>query len=538
MEPMNVLLRLAHTLAGASSPEERHHALLRTLHEVVGGDAVALLIKDGKQMTLVASLGLSPDAIGRSFRLDEHPRLDVICNSREMVLFPADCGLPDPYDGLIGVDGSATARVHACMGLPLFADRQLIGALTADALSAEAFKSLNAPLLQALSVFAGVAMHTTRLLEALADKTERMCQVSLRLVQDAHRVKGEELIGNSEAIMRLRREIELISRSNYSVLITGETGVGKEVTARAIHATSRRSGLPLLCLNCAALPPSLVESELFGHTRGAFTGAVADRAGKLELAHEATLFLDEIGELPIDVQPRLLRFLQTGEVERVGSNRVKTIDVRLLAATNRDLADAVQKERFRADLFHRLNVYPIHVPPLREHLEDVPLMIGRFCETVRRQLGLKMIRFAPDTLRALQSYPWPGNVRELENVISRAVLRASAGRQDEELIVVAPQHLGEISKLEASAPSQNDWTAIAPTVKPLRTAVADFQRDFIRAAVERVSGNWAAASRDLGMNRSNLHKLAKRLGIKGTFPTRPPKFLDRSSNGRRFTRKN
>lgn len=515
MKKMNILNHLAARLAIAVGSEERYQILLQAFHELVKGDAVALLKKDGKALTLVACLGLSPDALGRCFKLDEHPRLDVICNSKEAVVFPSDCTLADPYDGLIGIDGSAAARVHSCMGLPLVVNRRLIGVLTADALATDIFNTLDIPLIQTLSVFAGAEMHTTQLIEALENKTEKMCQVSRRLVQDARGLKGGELIGTSEVTGRLRQEIELIARSDFSVLITGETGAGKEVLARAVHAASKRREQPLLYLNCATLPQSLVESELFGHVRGAFTGAVADRAGKLELADEATLLLDEIGELPLDVQPRLLRFLQAGEVQRVGSNRTRTLNVRLLAATNRDLADAVRKDRFRADLFHRLNVYPIHVPPLREHPDDIPLIAGRYCEVVRRQLGVGAVRFRPDTLAAMSSYAWPGNVRELENVIARAVLRASAERSGEELVVVAPHHLGvDQSSPDGSVGHRNGGAGKIAPGKPLKAALEDFQRDLIRTAVEDNGGNWAAAARELGINRSNLHKLSKRLGIK------------------------
>jgi anaerobic nitric oxide reductase transcription regulator len=515
MKQINVLTRMASRLAAAEGHEERYKILLQTFQDVAGGDAVALLRKEGKALNLVACRGLSPDALNRRFQLDEHPRLDVICNSKEAVVFPSDCTLADPYDGLIGSDGSAAARVHSCMGLPLVVNRRLIGAMTADALATDVFEQLDRPLIQALSVFAAAEMHTTQLIEALEAKTEKMCQVSRHLVQDARGRRGGELIGGSDVAARLRQEIELIARSDFSVLIIGETGAGKEVVARAIHAASKRRDHPLLCLNCATLPHTLVESELFGHVRGAFTGAVTDHAGKLELADQATLFLDEIGELPKDVQPRLLRFLQTGEVQRVGSNRSRMLNVRLLACTNRDLADAVQKGRFRADLFHRLNVYPIHVPPLREHLEDIPLIAGRYGELIRRQLGVEAVRFRPDTLSVLHSYAWPGNVRELENVIARAVLRASAKRPDGELVVVAPQHLGLDLSLSASSDGQgtNAGRGTAPS-KPLRAALEDFQRDLILSAVEHNNGNWAAAARALGINRSNLHKLAKRLGIK------------------------
>ena len=285
-------------------------------------------------------------------------------------------------------------------------------------------------------------MHTTQLIGALQNAAQKMDQISRHLVEDARRSAGMDLIGNSISIKKLRRDIELVARSDFSVLITGETGVGKEVVARAIHALSKRREHPLICLNCATLPQTLVDSELFGHVRGAFTGATTDRAGKLELAEGATLFLDEIGELPLDDQPKLLRFLQTGEVQRLGSNLSQSLNVRLLAATNRDLVTAVKHERFRADLFHRLNVYPIHVPPLREHPEDIPLIIGRYCEMVQRQLGCKTVRFRPDTCRALQSYEWPGNVRELENLVARAILRASADQLEKDLVVVAPHHFG------------------------------------------------------------------------------------------------
>ena len=240
--------------------------------------------------------------------------------------------------------------------------------------------------------------------------------------------------------------------------------------------------------------------------------------GKLELAEGATLFLDEIGELPLDVQPKLLRFLQTGDVQRVGSNLIRSLNVRLLAATNRDLAAAVKHERFRADLFHRLNVYPIYVPPLREHPEDIPLIAGRYCEVVQRQLGCGSVRFRSDTFQALKAYEWPGNVRELENVIARAILRASAEHSAKDLVVVSPHHFGGERFSPENSIERGTPVGIgdSPVVKPLRAAVDDLQRDLIRAALKNSGDNWAAAARALGVNRSNLHKLAIRLGIKDT----------------------
>ena len=518
MNNTDILTRLAAQLTTAIDHEERNRILLKAFDELVGGDAVALLRIDGDVLTIVACMGLSPDALGRSFKLKDHPRLDVICNSKEAVVFPSNCNLADPYDGLIGIDGSAAARVHSCMGLPLFLNRRLIGVLTADALAPDVFTDLDLPLIQTLSVFAGAEMHTTQLIGALENTTAKMCQISRHLVQDARERTGNDLIGNSPAIKRLRQEIELIARSDFSVLITGETGVGKEVVARSIHASSKRRDYPLISLNCATLPRTLVESELFGHVRGAFTGATADREGKLELAEGATLFLDEIGELPLDIQPKLLRFLQTGEVQRVGSNQNRSLNVRLLAATNRDLATAVKHKRFRADLFHRLNVYPIVVPPLREHPEDIPLIIGRYCGVIQRQLGCGPIRFRSDAFQVLESFEWPGNVRELENMVSRAVLRASAERSEKDLVVVTPHHFsGErFLPVDLAKPGIEAGCRIKRVEKPLRAAVDDFQRDLIRAALKNSGDNWAAAARALGVNRSNFHKLAIRLGIKNT----------------------
>ncbi len=516
MDKINMLTQLAVQLTTAIDHEERYHILLRAFQDLVQGDAVALLRMNGKTLAIVACLGLSPDTMGRSFKITEHPRLEMICNSEEGVVFSADCTLPDPYDGLIETDDSAAAHVHSCMGLPLFLNRELIGVLTADALAIDAFAHLDMPLLKTLAVFAGSEMHSNQQIGVLKNTAQKLGQIARHLVEDARRYAGMDLIGNSISIKKLRRDIELVASSDFCVLITGETGVGKEVVARAIHALSKRREHPLICLNCATLPQTLVDSELFGHVRGAFTGATIDRAGKLELAEGATLFLDEIGELPLDEQPKLLRFLQTGEVQRLGSNLSLSLNVRLLAATNRDLVTAVKHERFRADLFHRLNVYPIQVPPLREHPEDIPLIIGRYCEMIQRQLGCKTVRFRPDTYRALQSYQWPGNVRELENLVARAILRASADQLEQNLVVVTPHHFGDemLSGESLNGPVNDADIKIDRLVKPLKSATDDLQRDLIQAALTNSNGNWSLAAKELGVNRSNLHKLAKRLRLK------------------------
>jgi transcriptional regulator with GAF, ATPase, and Fis domain len=231
-----------------------------------------------------------------------------------------------------------------------------------------------------------------------------------------------EIVGRSDAIRRVLRKIEEVAPTDATVLVTGETGTGKERVARAIHGESPRRDRPLVKVNCAALSPTLIESELFGHEKGSFTGALGRKAGRFELADGATIFLDEIGELPIELQPKLLRVLQDGEFERLGSAHNIRADVRVIAATNRDLWKDVQARRFRADLFYRLNVYPINVPPLRQRREDIPLLVEHFVGVFSKKMGKTITSVAPSALEALRSYLWPGNVRELANVIERAVI--------------------------------------------------------------------------------------------------------------------
>jgi anaerobic nitric oxide reductase transcription regulator len=314
--------------------------------------------------------------------------------------------------------------------------------------------------------------------------------------------------------VRLRREIDLVARSDFSVLVQGETGTGKELVARAVHAASARRQEPLIHVNCAALPETLAEAELFGHVRGAFTGAAADRPGKFEIADGGTLFLDEIGELPLTVQPKLLRALQEGEIQRVGADRTLQVNVRVLAATNRDLPAEVAAGHFRADLYHRLNVYPLAVPPLRERGEDIALLGGYFCDVARRRIGVGPVRLDKSAVDALVACPWPGNVRELENVILRVVLRQSATvPRGEPMVISARQLAAELGQAELPAP-----TAPAPAGEARRKSLRESALAHRRALVEQTlaehQGNHAAAARALGMDRGNFHRLVKRLGLR------------------------
>jgi len=282
-----------------------------------------------------------------------------------------------------------------------------------------------------------------------------------------------------------------------------------------IHANSARRDEPLIYLNCAAVSESLAESELFGHTKGAFTGAESNRSGKFEIANGGTLFLDEVGELPPAVQPKLLRALQEGEIQRVGSDHTIKVNVRVLSATNRDLEKEVLAGRFREDLYHRLNMFPLHVPPLRDRQEDIPILVGFFLDHYQRKLGLRPARLTEDARQALSLAHWPGNVRELGHLLARAILRANADGQDSP-IVLGREHLQLKGEPISLLDSQD--LSVAPPVssfrgKSLRDAVDEVKRTMVIQAIERNRGNWAAAARDLGMHRSNFHNLATRIGL-------------------------
>jgi anaerobic nitric oxide reductase transcription regulator len=357
-------------------------------------------------------------------------------------------------------------------------------------------------------------MRTTSLIEALEKRADHRGRVARELQQSAALSSGGQLLGTSAAVRRLRDEVALVARSDLAVLITGETGVGKELVARLIHAASPRHDEALIQVNCAALPVSIAESELFGHVAGAFTGAARDRAGKFEVASGGTLFLDEIGELPLELQPKLLRALQYGEIQRVGSDRVHRVDVRVIAATNRHLEQEVAAGRFRADLFHRLAVFPLRVPPLGERREDIAQLAAFFADANGRRLGLGRVKFADAALARLGEAEWPGNVRELENVVSRAVLRAAAGVERHAAVTLGPELLDVAPGKGAPSVSGVESPADAGAGAPLRQLTEQFQRRVIVAAVERHHGNWAAAARELGLHRSNLHQLARRLGLR------------------------
>ena len=503
----STFVRLVGNLPREMAAEDRYGALLEGLRAVFPCDAVALLRLEGDVLCPLAVAGLTHDTLGRRFRLADHPRLLAMMNRRGPTRLSGDCDLPDPYDGL--AEGRPEQlEIHDCMGCPLYVEDRPWGLLTLDALRPGAFDASGADVLQAFATLATATVVAVERLECLARRAEQDEQVA-RLLAEAQGPNGPRtLAGHSAAMRRLHDEIDAVAGTDLTVLITGETGTGKELAAQAIHARSRRAARPLITLNCAALPEHLVESELFGHVRGAFTGAVGERRGRFELADGGTLLLDEVGELPLGVQAKLLRVLQSGQLQRLGSDREHRVEVRVLAATNRDLAAEVRAGRFRADLYHRLSVYPLHVPPLRERRDDVPVLSGHFLELARERLGVGPIRMTVAARTRLLDHAWPGNVRELEHALLGGALRASEDRHGDTILIDVP-HLA-LDGADGDATATDDASG-----RRLREAVDEFTKRLIVSTVTECGGNWAEAARRLGLQRGNLHRLATRLRLRG-----------------------
>jgi formate hydrogenlyase transcriptional activator len=319
----------------------------------------------------------------------------------------------------------------------------------------------------------------------------------------------EQIIGRSPALEAVLAQVERVAPTDATVLIQGESGTGKELIARAIQQLSSRGGRAFVTLNCAAIPLDLLESELFGHEKGAFTGAISQKIGRFELADRGTLFLDEVGDIPLALQPKLLRVLQEHEFERLGSSRTHHVDVRLIAATNHDLGEMVKRTEFRLDLYYRLNVFPVRLPPLRERREDILALVTQFVERFCRKLGKRIDCIALETMSALEAYDWPGNVRELQNLIERAVILADGGELPNPLRPAATRQV----------------------VPPLPLTLRESERALIVSALEAVGwvigGTHGAATR-LGLNRTTLINKMNKLGIRRPAP---PRLGDRRITG-------
>ena len=338
-------------------------------------------------------------------------------------------------------------------------------------------------------------------------KERKTLELENEYLQEELRDNYRTILGNSPALKKVLAQVEMVAPTNAGVLVLGESGTGKELVARAIHDRSPRKDAALVRVNCASVPRELFESEFFGHVRGAFTGAVRDRVGRFELAHGGTLFLDEMGEVPLELQSKLLRVLQEGQFEKVGEERTRTVDVRIIAATNRDLEAEVRAGRFRQDLYYRLSVFPIELPPLRDRGEDIPLLARQFLERAARKLGRSLPRLTPAQEKELQGYDWPGNVRELQNVIERAVIRSRDGRLD----------LGLPRVGQASVPLPRQATSVSRPASSSLHELKSHERNLILDALTRTRGkiygaDGAAAL--LGMKPTTLSSRVHRMGLK------------------------
>jgi len=382
----------------------------------------------------------------------------------------------------------------ACV--PLILGNHVLGVLLLGAVGKNAFSTSDAPYLYQIGVQIAAVLHSTGETRAavagrpLSQNGERRAAASS---EGAGR--WDEIVGNSSALTRVMEQAELVAKTDATVLITGETGTGKECLARAIHAMSERRNNPFIKVNCAAIPTGLLESELFGHEKGAFTGAVSQKVGRLELAHKGTLLLDEVGEIPLELQPKLLRVLQDQEFERLGGTKTIRVDVRVIAASNRDLERAVEEKQFRSDLYYRLHVFPLHLPPLRERREDIPLLIRHFVEKCSLHLKKRFDLIPADVVESMTRMDWPGNIRELENFIERSVILSEGGR----LCLAAPEEPGP-----------------ARGTMPVEGTLHERERSHIIEVLRKCGGvlsGPAGAANRLGLKRTTLQYKMQKLGI-------------------------
>lgn len=469
----------------------------------------------GPRMRLVASAGNLQTDPERASRLDEpfacfqlaEERIRAVVDSGEGSLIP---DLRVLGDGVIDQEWIRSEEVVSFAAQPLITRGETVGALAV--LDRMEIDDDSHRWLRTFADHAAVAIANARAFEEIEELRQRLEQDNQYLREEVTQSTGE-MLGHSAAIEKVRQQIRLVAATGAGVLIHGESGVGKELVARAIHEASPRAERPLIKVNCGAIPGELFESEFFGHVQGAFTGAARDRVGRFELADGGTLFLDEVGEIPLEHQAKLLRVLQEGTFERVGDERTRSCDVRIIAATNRDLATESREGRFRSDLYYRLGVFPIEVPPLRDRAGDVALLAQRFVDAACRRWGRRATEVSEFDLERLERYGWPGNVRELQHVIERAVILAAGGP-------IRIPDLGGVSSLEGvdsgeerDAPKRDSDARAVRTLAELKQLERDIIAEAWEAAGRRVSGPQGAA-KALGVPASTLESKLRAHGIK------------------------
>jgi len=456
-------------------------------------------LEEDKAMERLRFLDL-PEVRGK-FRIGSGPIPDLLgpasaayASRKAQILGPEQIAALEPA-GL----GNLQIRegVRSICQVPLFSRGKALGILALASRSEGSFTEDIVRMLEQVAGQFAVALDNALAFQGIRSSRDQLAEEKLYLEEEVRRdFSTQEIIGESHSLLSVLEQVNTVAASDATVILLGETGTGKELLARAIHEHSRRKARTFVKLNCSAIPMGLVESELFGHERGAFTGAIARKIGRFELAHQGSLFLDEVGDLPLDLQPKLLRAIQEREFERLGSTQTQRVDVRLIAATHRDLARMVETGEYRMDLFYRLNVFPIRVPPLRERKEDIPYLVRYFTQKHAKAMDKRIDRISGDTMQALVNWPWPGNIRELQNLVERSV-------------ILSPGNELRVPLAELSQPREPLSASLAPTLE-------EVERLGILAALEAcgwvVGGPDGAASR-LGLKRTTLNFKMKKLGL-------------------------
>ncbi|HEV3261924.1 MAG TPA: sigma 54-interacting transcriptional regulator [Gemmataceae bacterium] len=475
------------------------HDLAGRLHLVVRFDYLACSLYDAASNTMrlhvLETTEPIPAQAPQAFSVEEDPAGIVrqtqhpliVSNVAEESRWPRLPERAKPYG------------VNSLCYLPLTTARRRLGVLTFACKQAGAYDTADVDFLQQVANQVAVAVENALAFDEIEALKDQLNQEKVYLEEEVRTAHNfGEVVGESATLRHVLKQVEAVAPTDATVLILGETGTGKELIARALHDLSPRRERTFVKLNCAAIPTGLLESELFGHEKGAFTGAIAQKVGRFELAHRGTLFLDEVGDIPPELQPKLLRALQEQEFERLGSTRTVRVDVRLVAATNRDLAQMVSDGRFRSDLYYRVNVFPVVLPPLRERREDIPMLARHFIQRFARRMGRRIESIPAPVMDALVRYPWPGNVREMQNIIERAVILSPG-----------PSLRVPLGDLQPAATQAQAPAGAAVTL-------ADAEREHILGVLREtgwvVGGSKGAAAR-LGMKRSTLQKKMTKLGI-------------------------
>jgi len=514
---LQVLLDVNNVLVSTRELPELFRGIVTSLEKVIHHDYTSLALRDSVSGLLkIHALDFSsrPGLFEQEVTVPLDTTPSGLCFTTAQPLLARGAELdrfPNEIIRALRADGVVTI---CCV--PLITQGRTFGTLNLASRREDAFPHQDVELLQQVSAQIAIAVENALAFKQIDALKDKLAEEKLYLEEEIRsEFNFEEIVGDSSALKRALAQVEVVAPAGTAVLITGETGTGKELIARAIHNLSPRRERTFVKINCAAIPGGLLESELFGHERGAFTGALTQKIGRFELADHGTLFLDEIADLPLDLQPKLLRVLQEQEFERLGSNRTQRVDVRIVAATNSDLSRLVAERTFRSDLFYRLNVFPIHIPALRERSEDVPHLVRYFVQKFSRRLNKAVAYIPAEAMDALSSYSWPGNIRELENLIERAVL-LSPGK---ELRVPISELKPVASAAESGADSSSSSTSLTSlTSAPSSiSTLEDAERQHILRALRqtewRIAGAKGAAV-ILGMKRTTLQARMRKLGIR------------------------